>query len=185
MGSIPGLHLEIRDKISVKNQESHNWSGKHVFFGVFVFVFLPGGLGVPRRWKILPVSLIDRCPHFLTTCRACTQLSFVPENFKNVTSFFSQFWFTLQLITASESSIVCLKHQNLLHEFHWGGGIFGLSGQLSKSSIILLHPRSKSPQSDSIPNGDRKSSPKASSPPPLKKKFCEKNPPGARVLLVC
>ena len=45
--------------------------------------------GVPQAAKILPVPPTDRRPRFLTT--ASPQLSFVPENFKNFTSFFSQF----------------------------------------------------------------------------------------------
>ena len=47
--------------------------------------------GVPtggENFAHLPAT--DCCPCFLT--KACPQLSFVPQNFKNFTSFFSQFW---------------------------------------------------------------------------------------------
>ena len=72
------------------------------------------GMGSPQVEKNLPVPPTDHQPCFLT--RACPPLlSFVPQNFKNFTSFFSQFRLLFKkLKAASESSFLCLKHQNLL-----------------------------------------------------------------------
>ena len=74
------------------------WLSKRIFTWRVLFwsclsgVF-PGGLGVPQAAKILPVQ----CPPPTTDIPAfwpepVLQMSFVPENFKNITSFFSQFW---------------------------------------------------------------------------------------------
>ena len=84
-------------------------------------------------------------------------LSFVPENFKNFISFFSQFWllFSSKL---HQKALFCLKHQNLL----WGA-FLASADNFSKSPLIWL----------TVADGDWKSSPKAS--PPTKnfvKKTC-------------
>ena len=51
------------------------------------------------------------------------------------------------------------------------GGIFGLSGQYFQVPPIWLRPDASPPPCDSVPDGDRKLSPKASYP---HQEFCEK-----------
>ena len=75
---------------------------------VYIQGFFPGGLGVPPRQKFCLSPPTDCRPRFLIRAYP-PQLSFVPENFKYLTSFYSQFWLLFSPKLHSESSILCLK----------------------------------------------------------------------------
>ena len=120
--------------------------------------FFSWGTGGPitQAAKMLPVPPTDHCPHFLM--RAYPQISFVPENFKNYTSFKNSLDFDCFSAQKCTRKILEIAHIGV-------GGIFGLREQ------SLLSP----PSSDSVHDRDRKSSPKVS-PPPTTENFVKKNP---------
>ena len=109
-----------------------------------LFIFLGRTRGSPRQQKFCPSPATKHRPRFLT--RVCPpQLSFVPKDFKNFTSFFLNFnYFSAQ--NCIRKLYFCLKYQNLLY--------FCCRGHFWPQLTIFPSP----PSSDSDPN--------TSSPPP-------------------
>ena len=126
--------------------------------------FFPGGTRVPLQQNFCPPPSICH-PCFLR--RACPPIwVFFTENFKNFTSFFSQFW----LLFSSKLHHFVHKTPRFALNFAVGG-IFGLSGQFFQVSPHLTpSPTQIFPPSVSVPDGDRKSFPESKSP---HQKFCE------------
>ena len=131
-------------------------------------------LGTSPGGKNFALPPTDRCPRFLT--RACPpQLSFVPQNFKNFTSLFSEFW---------------LPFSSKLHRralfYAWNTKIcsnFAVGVHYWPQQTIFPNPPSsdsvpdvRAPPSDFIPDGDQKSSLKATP----HQKFCEKTLEGGQ-----
>ena len=122
-------------------------------------IFFLGDGGSPWVAKILPVPPnLSPSPLFDQSLSSPTdsvggdqslspQLSFVPENFKKFNLTFLSILTTFQLKT-----VPCV------------GGIFGLRRQWFQVPLIWLCPWHEPPPSDSVPDGDRKSSPKAGTP---------------------
>ena len=127
--------------------------------------FSPGQTGGPPRWwKFCTSPQTKYRPRVLT--RACPlQLSFVPENFKHFTSFSLNFDYFLAQNCIRKLYFMLKTPKIAL--FCWGG-YFWPQRKFFQDPLIWLCPRRESPPSDSIPNGDRKLSPKASPPPPPK-----------------
>ena len=131
--------------------------------------FFPGGTrGVsPRQRKFCPSPVPTAVPTFWPEPVPPRVLS--PKIYKILPHFaLNCDYFLAQ--NCFRSSILCLKHQNFCSNFS-GGGIFGLSRQFFQVPLIWLCPWRESPPSDSVPEGDQKSSLKASPP---HRKFCEK-----------
>ena len=96
---------------------------------------LPGGkvLPVPPNWQ--QSSLFDQ---------TLFDMSFVPENVEKFYLIFLYILTTFQLKTASENSILCLKHQNLLR-FCCRGAFLASADNFLKSPLIWLRPQCESP----------------------------------------
>ena len=85
---------------------------KYMFIYLFIYLFV----GSPKAAQILPIPPSYQLLSQLFDYRHLPNLGFVPGNYKHFISFFSQFWLLLssKLYQNPESSILCLKHQNLL-----------------------------------------------------------------------
>ena len=110
----------------------------------------------PKNWSVPPPN---QPPSLLFDQSLSPQLSFVPENFKNFTSFFSQYFLAQ----------ICIRKLYFLLKppkfaLFCCGDIFGLSGQFVQVPPYLTPTAKQGPPSDSVPNGDRKSSLKANPP---------------------
>ena len=159
--------------------QTHMWIFYYSFSLFNTTVTIPGffswgDCGSPRVAKILPVPPNwPPSPLFDQSLSPWPQLSFVPENF---TSFFSPFslLFSCTRKTVSESSVLKIMPKNTKICSNFAvGGILGLSGLFfpsptSSDSILDISP---SPF-ESVPDKDRKLSPKQVPPPPPE--ICEK-----------
>ena len=97
--------------------------------------FFPGGEPGGNKFAHPP----NRPPSSLFDQSLFPQLSFVPKNFKKITSFFSQFSTTFSLKTALGSSILCLKHKKNCSNFAVGG-IFASEDNFSKAPYLTSSP---------------------------------------------
>ena len=127
-------------------------------------VFSLGGLGVPQAAKILSIPLTDHHPAWLEP----VPLNWIcpPPKFQKCYHILLSILTTFWLKTASESSILCLKHK-ICSNFAVGG-IFDLTGQFFHVPLhIWLHPRHEfPPPSNFCPQQGPKIVPESKSPPP-------------------
>ena len=129
-----------------------------VFFG-------RGTGGTPGGKNFARPPPTDHCSSFLT--KACPiQLSFVPKNFKNFTSFFSQFWLRYFLAQNCIRKVYFMHKTPKFANFWCRGTFLASANNFSKfpPPPHLTPSPMWVPPSDSVPDGDRKPSPNASPP---------------------